>query len=159
MSSIKWKGHYVAIGIRSDESSRISNKKKYVYPLATENPMKKLEILSWWASQDFDLDIHEDDGNCNNCWKKNMNLLMRNASRDPEGFEWWQYITDTYGHLNPRNIDFELPFNFYRGNLSPKDIIDLAAGELNENKKRSLMKQLEFEFYTDSKCGESCEAF
>lgn len=154
LKTIGWKGFYKAIGIRSDETHRVSKKaakNRIIYPLVDFNPKTKQEITEWWATQSFNLDIHPDEGNCDNCWKKNTNLLCRNALRNPDSFDWWQDMTSLYGHNNPRNAPLKTPFNFYRGNRSPKDIFELAKSperikKLAEKEKRS-------------GCNESCEAW
>jgi hypothetical protein len=157
MKSIGWADYYTAIGIRYDEPDRISNraeKRKIIYPLYEHTVLSKYDILYWWATEsDFDLKIRTGEGNCNNCWKKNTNLLVKNAKENPESYSWWQYITDTYGRINPRpGNTLKPPFNFYRGNKSPKDILNMAG-----------MSREEIENISKSEprhsCNESCEAF
>ncbi|CAB4140518.1 hypothetical protein UFOVP402_38 [uncultured Caudovirales phage] len=155
LKSIGWDDFYKAIGIRVDEVDRISEgfrKKKIIYPLIKNKPTFKRDVIIWWDKQDFDLNIDADFGNCNFCWKKDMNRLVRCAIKKPDTFQWWQDMADKYGMLNPRNIDLLPPFNFYRGNLSPKDILKLSELEL---------QQLDL-FIKEEKlngCDESCEAF
>lgn len=155
LRSIKWRGFHKAIGIRTDELDRVNENYKSLriyYPLAFEHPTPKTKILEWWNIQSFNLEIHEDDGNCNNCWKKDLLRLCRNVRRDPSGWDWWRYITEKYGNLNPRKTDLKPPFNFYRGNLSPNDIEKLATlpdEEINKAAKN----------YKLDGCSESCEAY
>jgi len=156
LESIGWEGYYKALGIRYDERlKRMSKgwaKNKIMYPLIFENKQTKKMILEWWDKQEFNLEIHSDEGNCDNCWKKSMKVLTRNAKRNPSSFEWWQKMLEKYGHLNPRNIELAPPFNFYRGNLSVQDIFTLAK---LENKQLDLfMRKDNFNM-----CSESCEAF
>jgi len=152
---IGWKDYKVAIGIRIDEPKRLINYKDrpdVLLPLATLNPKYKIEIIIWWYSQMFDLDIHPDDGNCDNCWKKGDLVLTRNMVRKPKSFEWWQKQIDKYGYLNPREIDLEPPFNFYRGNKTILDIKKLA--EMSQAQLRQLTM-----FEEEDSCTESCEVF
>jgi hypothetical protein len=108
-------------------------------------------VNQWWKHQSFDLDIDPDFGNCIGCWKKDLPRLARIAAKAPKHFDWWQLMTDKHGHLNPRNTALKPPFNFYRGNLSPKDIIAIAS-----------LTQAQIKMFADediSACSETCEAF
>lgn len=156
MRSIGWVGYYVAIGLRSDELDRVNEnykKERILYPLISFRPTNKPEIVKWFKdTQPFDLGVHEDEGNCDGCWKKDMARLARLAKRKPKVFEWWQLMTDEYGYFNPRNSKLKPPFNFYRGNLSPKDILKLSLLP-----QQQIMEFAEVE-HLDG-CSESCEAF
>jgi len=155
LKSINWKGYYVAIGLRFDEPSRINENRfntKFIYPLVDLNPKTKIDIIIWWMQQPFNLNIHPDDGNCDNCWKKDDARLARNYIRKPDSFNWWQDMTLKYGYFNPRENTLLPPFNFYRGNKSVLDIKELAKLSQAELKQLSLFNQLDG-------CSESCEAF
>lgn len=126
MKSIGWRDYYKAIGIRCDEIDRVNPKykeKKIMYPLINMMPTDKRMVNDFWATQDFKLNVPAGLGNCDNCWKKDMKTLAKNAKAYPETLNWWQEMTDKYGNMNPRNTELNPPFNFYRGNKSPKDII------------------------------------
>lgn len=153
LKSIGWKKYYTAIGMRYDEPKRLkknADKKKLIYILVDYTVMAKYDILAWWANYKFNLTVEEGFGNCDNCWKKSLKQLINNYKKRPYSFDWWQHITDTYGHMNPRESDLKPPFNFFRGNLSPKDIKQLAESkqEINETINESELG-----------CSESCEAF
>ena len=154
LKSIGWKkGTYdVAIGIRVDEPKRYKKKdgsrkikKNRVLPLVDWHPVDESFVLNWWSNRPFNLDIHSDDGNCDNCWKKAFSVLGRNALRKPESFRWWQYVTEKYGK--------EGKTNFYRGNLSPDQLIEMANIKTQEEMKIIAKNDI---YYS---CGESCEPF
>jgi len=152
---IGWVKYSVAIGYRTDEPKRVNRKnkrQKLIYPLVDINPKSKKEISEWWSKQPFNLDIHVDDGNCDNCWKKNAALLCRNMQRNPASFTWWESIGLQYGQHNPRDIKLKPPYNFFRGNMSVQDIRELSLKPQSEIKQLTMFEPL-------SSCGESCEAW
>lgn len=155
MRIIGWKSYYIAIGLRKDEENRRSERQgqeKLFYPLLDLVPTDKEYIMGWWKQQSFDLYIHPDEGNCDNCWKNDIKLLCRNALRKPSSFDWWQQMTDKYGYFNPRNSALRPPFNFYRGNLSPNDIFYLSKQPVEQINKLAKREVLDG-------CATSCEAF
>lgn len=154
LKSIGWKKYYKAIGIRADEIDRVSEKakeKKIIYPLIELNTTK-LIILDWWAKQSLELKIDPDRGNCDNCWKKDLKRLCRNAVKYPESFNWWKEMSTKYGYLNPRNVLLKPPFNFFRGNLSPWNIMEMSKLPDHEISEKAWKEKLDG-------CSESCEAF
>jgi len=155
MKSIGWEDAYLAIGIRIDEPSRVSENRvnlKRLYPFADIFPTTKRQVSEWWGKQSFDLAIHPDEGNCINCWKKDFPRLARNMIRIPESFDWWTRMEDKYGYLNPRETEWLPPFNFYRNNKSTLDIRKLADMSQAELKQLTMFDVLDG-------CAESCEVF
>lgn len=154
--SIGWGEYCVAIGIRYDEPNRVnreSNKQDVIYPLVDFNPTTKRQISEWWLKQPFDLNIHPDDGNCDNCWKKADDRLVRNIIRRPESFKWWEDIEKQYSNFNPReNNTTPPPYNFFRKNKSVIDIRELSKLSLAELRQLSMFDEID-------PCNESCEAF
>jgi hypothetical protein len=155
LKSIRWKNYYRAIGIRFDELNRLDKnriKKKFIYPFADIYPVTKSMVSQWWGKQDFDLKVHPDEGNCDNCWKKDFPRLARNMQRNPKSFEWWAKMENEYGHFNPRNNTLKPPFNFYRNNKSTIDIRRMSELSQAELKQITMFDPLDG-------CSESCEAF
>ena len=154
--SIGWDDYKTAIGIRYDEAERRMNENwislKLLYPLIFENLSNKIDVILWWQKQSFDLDVHPDEGNCDNCWKKDFPRLARNMVRKPKSFEWWQEMVDKYGDLNPRNTDLKPPFNFYRNNKGVADIREMAKMSQAELKQLTMFDPIDG-------CSESCEVF
>lgn len=155
LKNIGWKKYYTAIGIRIDEIDRVSKdykKNRIIYPLVSLNPTRKEFILDFWKNNDFDLGVEEGFGNCDNCWKKPISNLVRNIRSHPETYHWWQEMTDKYGDYNPRNSKLKPPFNFFRGNLSPKDIFKLSKMPDDQISKYASKEKLDG-------CSETCEVF
>lgn len=155
LKSIGWNDYYTAIGIRFDESRRLSSssvQQKIIYPFAEIFPVTKCMVSEWWQKQPFNLEIHPDEGNCVNCWKKDFPRLARNMLRNPKSFEWWTEMENKYGHFNPRNVRLKPPFNFFRNNKSTVDIKKMAEMSQAELKQLSMFDPLDG-------CQESCEAF
>lgn len=155
VKEIEWKNYYIAIGVRIDEPLRINeerHKKRIMYPFAELKPTTKRQVSEWWGKQSFDLHIHPDEGNCVNCWKKDFPRLARNYARIPESFDWWKRMEKEYGNFNPRGIELNPPFNFYRGNHSTLDIKKLAEMTQAELRQLTMFDKLDG-------CAESCEPF
>lgn len=156
---IGWKGYYVAIGIRSDEIDRVSihrKKERIIYPLiATKEwpsiSATKEDVFKFWREQSFDLNIDPDLGNCDNCWKKNFNVLIRNAKKYPESFEWWKSVTDVANRDDPRKLGKTQ--SMYRMGMSVEDILFMA-----EHLTSAQIKQIAEDERLNG-CGGSCEAF
>lgn len=158
LKSIGWKKYFVAIGIRADEIDRINPKwkeRRIIYPLVSEG-ITKPKVVHWWSRQMFDLEVKNGLGNCDGCWKKSIKTLVDVARKKPKVFDWWQEMTDKYGNYIPEGRvslkKMKPPFNFYRGNKSPKEILKLVA---LEDRQISLFAESE---RLDG-CSESCEVF
>jgi 3'-phosphoadenosine 5'-phosphosulfate sulfotransferase (PAPS reductase)/FAD synthetase len=112
------KEYKTAIGIRADEPHRISNNKKYVYPLYTMGFTEEI-VRSWWSRQDFDLGIKDYQGNCDICFLKSKRKKLTILSETPELAVWWDKMEQKY------NSEFQSKFDELR-NLSIQDLLHLS---------------------------------
>lgn len=154
--SIGWNDCYTAIGIRYDEADdRVSGNwisNKLFYPFVFEKQVTKRDISIWWSNQSFDLNINPDEGNCDNCWKKDFPRLARNMIRVPNSFIWWEEMENKYKMFKPRDNETTPPYYFFRGQKSVLDIRKMAEMSQAELKQLSM-------FYPSDGCQESCEVF
>lgn len=157
LKSIGWKKFYTAIGIRYDEVDRVNpnyKKERIIYPLITDVPTTLKMIDLWWEKMPFKLNVPIGLGNCDNCWKMSMKSLIYNANTYPESFEWWDEMVTKYGYTIHRKgqLNMKPPFNFFRGNLSVKDIFKLTK-----------ISKMQLSLFTENEkldgCSESCEPF
>ena len=70
--------YLTCIGIRADEIDRVNSRYEEFglwYPLCDLSLTKK-DVENFWAAQPFDLDIPENYGNCQTCWKKSKRKFL-----------------------------------------------------------------------------------
>jgi hypothetical protein len=171
--SIAWQKYYIAIGIRVDEIDRINPKAKeerIIYPLVSNIPTRRNDINKFWNEQDFDLELKTYEGNCDLCFKKSLRKLMTIVKETPETIDWWQSMENKYGSYIPENHlgnkKIKLPLNFYRGNKSISEIVELSKLDFklakDESKYYPEYKQgvlFDSELDISNGCIESCEVF
>ncbi len=173
--SIGWIGkkYQTAIGIRSDEPSRLNwknaKKKNLVYPFATMKKVVKNDVNTFWLSQSFDLELKSYEGNCDFCWKKSFRKLMTIAKEEPQLLDWWKEMQDKYGEFIPDsrkdNENIKLPIRFFRDNQTVEDIIEESnfpfehARDESKDIDKYIRKPWHDDFDGDQGCTESCEAF
>lgn len=148
LRAVGWKmGTYTTvIGIRADEAKRCRTEQFIEYPLVHWFPMTKGEVNDWWDEQSFNLRLREHQGNCDCCWKKSTNKLVRIAQESPEKFAWWAQMEEQYSMAGPSGQ----PQTFFRGHMSAEGILRLA-----EDAKLGPLPDAD----EDSGCSESCEPF
>lgn len=134
-------GHAIidtAIGIRADEPKRINFKTaeqfKLHYPLF-DLGIDKQDVITFWESQNFDLDLPEHLGNCVWCYKKSDKKLLKALDDCPSAFDF------------PKRMEEQNTSNhvFFRGHRTVDDLIkmrDITGTPL---------------FVNDGGCSESCE--
>jgi len=166
MRSIGWEDYATAIGIRCDESRRVSEKAEklnILYPLVDSFPVDKQDVLSYWEAQSFDLGIDEHEGNCLWCFKKSDKKLFQLISERPEIFDFPALLDDEYGfHGAPyygSAPDGAIPRVPFRGALSTKQLFTKAAiaGVVPGSKRRII--PIGVDDRDTGSCSESCEAY
>ena len=168
--SLGWKkGTYeVAIGIRTDETRRVSRnatKEHIIYPLVDMFPADKQDVREWWEEQDFNLGLLEHQGNCTWCWKKSLKKHALIWQESPEVFDFPNRMEETYGHVKgvttvadggPRVWAEPLKSTthrvFFRGYRSTKEIISIARDSSPADFRQPRMDE-------NSGCSESCEVY
>lgn len=84
------------IGLRADEPRRVSKLRSDTtrdisVPLADASVTRD-DIIAWWKSQSFDLQLPNDDaafGNCDLCFLKGTARIERVIRAEPNRAEWW----------------------------------------------------------------------
>ncbi len=111
-----------SIGFRKEDMPKritfaeIKNDKKRIYPLITDFDLVigNLELNKWWKKQPFKLKIHGDLGNCELCWKKSDDKLLKNIRHGTRSIQWWQKIEKKYGNTA------------FRGRKSINDLVEMS---------------------------------
>lgn len=168
MRSIGWKDYKkytTAIGYRFDEPGRIdmdkANKDKQFYPLY-EWKIKKPDILQFWKSQSFDLELNgEHQGNCKNCYKKTIRKIATQILEDPND-RWIDKMEEKYSYFTPdTRTACNPPYFFFRDNMAFVDVENLALSP--DFIPYSDKSKPNFDFDLDAVeyggCAESCEPF
>jgi 3'-phosphoadenosine 5'-phosphosulfate sulfotransferase (PAPS reductase)/FAD synthetase len=161
IKSIGWKKgeYYTALGIRVDEPRRIKRNKTVqnkMYPLVDLFPSDKLNVMDFWSEQEFDLQLHDYQGNCKWCYKKSIKKLFKILDDDVSIFNFPMMLEQKYGKVGSNKIKGEIvsePRTLFRNYMSAEKMITL----FNETN----YKQTNFKFddYEQEGCAESCEAF
>jgi len=92
--SLGYKQWTQAVGLRFDEQSRIarinSHKNRFwtICPL-NEFKTTKQDVLNFWNSQSFKLEIESYLGNCDCCFLKGIKKIKRIERETPELLDWW----------------------------------------------------------------------
>lgn len=123
--SIGWeRGSYdTAIGLRADEMDRqniSAEKQRLIYPLIRLGKTK-VDVLTWWREQLFDLYIPEHLGNCVWCWKKSDRKHLTLAAETPGAFNFPARMEALYP-FSGANADGQ-PRRFFRNKWTTVDII------------------------------------
>lgn len=94
---LKWKTWSSVIGLRHDEQRRVRKMRACGTPRTGARPqlplddarVTKRDVLAWWKTQPFDLQLADHEGNCDCCFLKarwKIEAIMRDR---PDLAEWW----------------------------------------------------------------------
>jgi len=144
-----------AIGIRADEKRRISKTAgidNIIYPLITDWPSDKQDVLDFWEDQLFDLGLDEWDGNCVGCFKKSFKKIFKQLDTDSTYLDWHKSMEQKYGSVkcpieNTKRV-------FFRGNTSAEGVIEMWKQD-----RQNSPTQLTLDLYENGGCSESCEVY
>lgn len=124
--------YHTAIGLRIDETKRISKekaKRKLLYPLLDWFPQTRNQVKDWFMQQGIELDIPFALGNCVTCWQKSSRNLEQAWHFDEEAreaFAFIDYIETHYGAIGPEMRKPGMkPRVSFRGRQSARDLIGL----------------------------------
>jgi len=92
------------IGLRADEPRRVAKlrsdpTREIAMPLADAN-VTSPDVISWWKSQPFDLELPNNDpafGNCDLCFLKGAARVERVIRAEPHRAEWWAAQEESRG--------------------------------------------------------------
>lgn len=179
----KNKNYKLALGIRSDEPSRLdwekAKREKILY-LAELGTVSKFDVNEFWGAQTFDLEIKSYEGNCILCWKKSDRKLftiiqegiINNDIELLAEIEWLKDMQNRFGRYIPEQRrekqDKGQRVNFFRDERTIEQMIeesyllDLSEFAKDESKLLDTAKQLSMwdnSLDMNSGCSESCEAF
>jgi hypothetical protein len=152
-----WGNDYdVAIGIRADETRRVSPnaiKNRIIYPLIDLLPTDKQDVLDFFKQFPWDLKIPEHLGNCVTCFKKSDKKLAAVYQDCPAHFDFFKRMEKDYGHI--RGPNEVTPGNgrvFYRGYRSADALCQQFSGVGVDASKM-------FSTEESGGCSESCELY
>lgn len=139
------------IGIRADEPKRLKPKPNIWY-LADISPFEKDDVLDFWKSMPFDLELNEWLGNCIFCIKKGVNKVALAMRERPEKAKEWNEMCKQ-AKVNSEELG---PDVMYRGKLS----MDGIAKFYEDYSTEEILKTIRGRKIEDSGCGSSsCEVF
>jgi hypothetical protein len=149
------KGNYQTwLGIRADEPRRLKQKDGYRY-LADICDFDKQDVINFWKSQPFDLNLPEHLGNCVFCIKKGINKIALATRDEPKMAEDFINLINDPG---VRVVERRQQENkiMYRGNNSLISIIAMYQNHSREEIFETIRGNRGF---GTGSCSESCEIF
>ena len=115
---------------------------------------EKSDVIEWWGSQPFDLQLNEWEGNCVFCIKKGENKIALAVKDNPE---MAQEFINMVNEPTVRDMGRKFPLNaMYRDYMSLEQIRDKWADVDRADIIATLRGSKRFE---TGSCSESCEAY
>lgn len=104
--SLGWERCANPVGLRRDEGKRVAkqmarnatDKLWEVHAPLHDAGVTREDVMEFWSSQDFDLDLHPYEGNCDLCFMKGERILERLIRDDPDRAAWWRAQEAKIGH-------------------------------------------------------------
>lgn len=155
----------IAIGIRADEFDRMSvnaEKLNLYYPLVSEHPVTRGDVLAWWKEQPFDLDLPEIYGNCTWCWKKTIRKHLTLMQQSPRVYDFPERMEREYAWAGESPKVTGKPQRFFRRNLTVADLREMAQKPFepwNEAHIQPTLTGLLDPLDETNGCEESCEVY
>jgi hypothetical protein len=153
----------LALGIRTDEIDRISDKYKEnntFYP-PFENGIDSRLRNKFWSKEPIKLNIKGYEGNCDFCFEKSKRKRMTIALENPEKLIWWDKMEKKYALIEIEGKD---QYNsmvqsggayFGRLNESIEQIVEDAKKPFSKATDEYVYENDLFDFETD--CGINCK--
>lgn len=109
LRSLGWKRWTNLIGFRADEPQRVArlrgtNRHSSEDPIAPlhEAGVTSADVMAFWASHPFDLQLKSYEGNCDLCFLKGQGKIERVMRERPDLAEWWLRMEELGKELQPR---------------------------------------------------------
>jgi len=93
-------------GIRYDEPHRWSKAHDNTELPLVKWKVTKKEVLQFWDSQSFNLQLKDPYGNCDCCFLKGKGKLMKIAKEKPELLDYWINIEKNSGRTFKKDISY-----------------------------------------------------
>lgn len=146
-----WQGycHFnTAVGLRADEPQRVlktkqrnasGKERQFVFCPMSDANLTKRDVADFWRRQNFDLNLPNiagktPHGNCDLCFLKGRDTIIRMISDVPELADWWinqenriSSLTSSSGGTFRPAKDREKYSSLRHLALSQSDLVDLAA--------------------------------
>lgn len=156
METVSNCGNYISDDelLKVERYSLKLQKYNLVFPMCDWFPMDKDDVNDFWEEQPFNLELEAHKGNCATCWKKSDKKLHLIALEQPEKFEAFNWLEDTYKHVKPNTKNGQDRV-FFRKHRNTEMII----GEAQLMDVYMLRKLIGANIDDESGCAESCNGY